>query len=186
MGIFSFLKEEQNQIDYERIGEIISGVAERLEEYAKDVPEVVIDPDKKSLAPEGEVDNSTKMALGIYYCSILEWYSSNRRASNGIMNYCDEHFPMIDRKTVENLAGKIPGKNAEYYLHVTKIAMGAGIDVAVKWMNEASRNIPTVKMPEAFGEVFINEKLNQKCTDFNKTLLSESLNQILEICKGKK
>lgn len=188
MGLFDFFKEEPAKIDYETVGKIINGVVEKLNEYMIDVPEVVLDQTKQKnlLKEDGTIDNKYRINLASYYCAILEWYCSNKRASEGIVKYIDDTFPFMDKKIAQDMFNKSAdqSKKAEHaFLHFTESLMNLQIATHVKRMNGSSRTIAVAKMPEAMGDTVLNEYFNQKCSDFNRTLLRESLNKIIEISK---
>lgn len=186
MGLFDFFKEEQNQIDYDSIGTVINGVLEKLNEYMIDVPEVILDQEKEKnlLKDDGTIDKKYAIDLASYYCAILIWYSSNKKASDGLVKYVDEHYPAFERKMAEEMFEKSQDKSkkTEHALfHLTESLLNLQIATNIKRMEGSSKTISTTKMPEVLGDTILNEYFNQKCSSYNRALLKESLSAVLDI-----
>lgn len=190
MAIFDmFYDNKVKQIDLDKIGRLIDGVVIKLNEYMIDQPEIVLDQSKNKdlLNKEGKIDNNFRVGLASFYCAILKWYCSNKKASDDIVKYVDNNYPILDKTTAKQLweNSQDKSKKAEHAVfHITESIMNLQIATYIKRMDNSTETIPTHKMIDSLGDVVINERFNQKCSEYNSTLLRESVKHVIEMSKG--
>lgn len=173
------------EIDYSKIGKIIDFITIKLNNYMINVPEILLNNNEYTnllSADRKTIDNQFKIELGTYFAGMVMWYSSNKKASDGIIEYCNKNTPMVPREMAEELMIKVPSTKVNL-LDTTKHLMALGVIIYQRRI-AATKNISVFEIPKACARILLNEHFNQKVSDYNLTLVVEGFNKVSRIIKG--
>lgn len=173
------------KVDYEKIGEIIDFVTTKLNDYMINEPSIILNADKQTdllSADKTSIDNQYKVYLAAYYAGMLIWYSSNKVVSDGIIEYCNENTPLLPKELVTKLM-KSDAKNKSNLFDYTKHLMDLYVASYQKRI-AGTKELSVYEIPGACAGELLNERFNQKVSDYNSTLVVESFNRVLNISKG--
>lgn len=173
------------EIDYTKIGKIIDFITIKLNNYMIDVPEILLNGNEYTnllAADRKTIDNQFKIDLGTYFAGMVMWYSSNKKASDGIIEYCNENTPLMPKEMVADLMRKNPNAKVNL-MDTTKHLMALGVATYQRRI-ASTKNISVFEIPKACAGNLLNEYFNQKVSDYNLTLVVEGFNKVSRIIKG--
>ena len=168
-------KNENKEDTVCQIISTVNDVFNSLNEYMLEHQEVVLDSSKQKRLDKDEkgvdITNTSKCYLVSYYCAVIEYWSGKKDLSNKLIEYCNTYCSIIDNLNMKNTQNKLK----DFTKHVLELNTAAYI----KRMN-ATKERNLNESITLLGENFLNENFNQKCSDYNITILKNSANKILE------
>ena len=172
-------------IDFNKIVALIRSVVENLNDYMENETAIILDPSREKnlrLLDDPDISAVYFWTLGCYYLSLLESYCKGERIADQFLGYLYERFPLMTEKIRASFDQESLRQRKKDYKKMTEITIDLTRTTLNKLIADNRRQYDLDTMPTVLAKYVLNHYYNQKCSDFNVALFTESFKEVLSIC----